>query len=510
MKIVNHSETDGIAGAMKSRIEKLEKLSRQLEPVRREREMLQRLALNYSNQFLDEQAAAPAYTPYEKEMVNALLDDDIPEEGVPPEDVVKIFGDNVVPPGLNLTSGRHFGYIPGGGLSSSAVGDYLAAVTNRYAGVYSSSPGAVALETRMVNWLAELFGYPKTSGGYLASGGSHANLTAIVTARDSKQLKAVDFPKAVVYLTAQTHHCVARALNIAGLAECKRHYIEMDDQFRMVSEKLNEAISGDLNRGFIPWLVVASAGSTDAGAIDPIADIAKVADAHKIWFHVDAAYGGFFMLTESGKRLLEGIEKSDSLVVDPHKGLFLPYGSGALLIKDSKKLAYTHRFEASYMNDTRVEAGMYSPAEISPELSKHFRAVRMWLPLKIHGVSAFRAALDEKLLLAGYLWEKLNEMDQIETGPKPQLSVVMFRWNPDEDESVNDRLNKKLHQLLLEDGRVFLSTTQIEGRFYFRAAILSARTHLGETDTLLSVLKEKVEELKKNLKYGARSYSNPS
>ncbi|MCC5940858.1 MAG: aminotransferase class V-fold PLP-dependent enzyme [Balneolaceae bacterium] len=484
---------------MENRLVQLEKLSRQLEPLRDERELLQKLAVQYSNQFLDEQQDAPAYTPFTKNVVNTLLEDPITEAGVLPGEALKIFGDQVVPPGLNLTSGRHFGYIPGGGLSVAAIGDYLAAVTNRYAGVYSSSPGAVALETRMIYWLAELFGYPETSGGYLASGGSHANLTAIVAARDSKKLKAADFSKAVVYITAQTHHCVARALNIAGMSECVHRYIPMDDQFRMVPEKLDEAISEDLNGGLIPWLIVASAGSTDAGAVDPLADIAVIARKHGLWFHVDAAYGGFFMLTEKGKRMLKGIEESDSLVVDPHKGLFLPYGTGALLVKEAKKIAFSHRFEASYMNDTKVDSGMYSPAEISPELSKHFRAVRMWLPLKIHGITALRAALEEKLLLAKYLSEKLEEMDQIETGPAPQLSVVMFRWTPDPDEIVNDELNRSLHKLLLEDGRIFLSTTQIGGRFFFRAAILSARTHLSEVDTLLSVLREKKEELLKSL-----------
>ena len=481
---------------MKEKIIELEKLCRKLEPGRADREALQQKANMHSNHFIDKLPDEPAYTPYEKETVNRLLDDPITDEGADADEVLSIFSEQVVPPGLNLSSGRHFGYIPGGGLTTSAVGDYLAAITNRYAGVYSSSPGAVALETRMINWLKNLFGYPESGGGYLSSGGSHANLTAVVAARDSKNLKGADYSRAVVYITEQTHHCVDRALNIAGLSECVRSKIPMDNQFRMRTNLLEKAIEEDAKNGLIPWLIVASAGSTDAGAVDPLDEIAPIARKHNLWFHVDAAYGGFFMLTQKGSNILTGISESDSLVVDPHKGMFLPYGIGALLVKGPNVLSWAHRFEASYMNDTKVDSGIYSPAEISPELSKHFRAVRMWLPLKLHGVAPFRAALEEKLLLAEMLWEKLSDTKQIVTGPKPQLSVVMFRWEPFGDDSANDEVNKKLHKLFLEDGRVFLSVTTIDGRFYFRAAVLSARTHLADVDLLLKVLHEKMDSLR--------------
>ncbi|TVR17716.1 MAG: aminotransferase class I/II-fold pyridoxal phosphate-dependent enzyme [Balneolaceae bacterium] len=481
---------------MEEKIIELEKRSRELEPGLKDREVLQQKANSYSNHFIDQLPDEPAYKAYEKESVNKLLNDPITEDGADTDDVLSIFSEQVVPPGLNLSSGRHFGYIPGGGLSTSAVGDYLAAITNRYAGVYSSSPGAVALETRMINWLKNLFGYPDSSGGYLSSGGSHANLTAIVAARDSKKLKGADYSRAVIYITEQTHHCVDRALNIAGMSECVRQKIPMDNSFRMRTSFLAQAIQKDKEDGLMPWLIVASAGSTDAGVVDPLDEIGPIARKYNLWFHVDAAYGGFFMLTQKGAGTLKGISESDSLVVDPHKGMFLPYGIGALLVKDPKILSWAHRFEASYMNDTKVDSGIYSPAEISPELSKHFRAVRMWLPLKLHGVAPFRAALEEKLLLTGMLWKKLSDTEQIVTGPKPQLSVVMFRWEPFEDSSANDEINKKLHKLFLEDGRVFLSVTTINGRFYFRAAILSARTHLADIHLLLKVLSEKMDSLR--------------
>ncbi|MDZ7717476.1 MAG: aminotransferase class V-fold PLP-dependent enzyme [Balneolaceae bacterium] len=480
----------------------LKQSSSKLDPDPKERIHLQNVAINYANRFYDSQQDQKAYREFD-ESVKKLLDEPVNEEPGGAEKIIRQIENVVVRPGLNTVSGRHFGYIPGGGLASSAVGDFLAAMTNRYAGVYASSPGAVVIETRLINWLCELIGYDEQPGGYLSSGGSHANLTALVTARDSAGLKAADYSKAVVYLTKQTHHCVDRALNIIGMRECHRRYIPMDDKFRMIPFELERSIDQDRKDGLIPWVVVASAGSTDTGAIDPLDEIGETAKKNDLWYHVDAAYGGFFILTEDGKKKLKGIEKSDSVVMDPHKGLFLPYGTGALIVKDVKKLAEAHRFEANYMKDANIKSGIYSPAEISPELSKHFRGLRMWMPLKLHGVKRFRDALDEKQLLARYLWEKMKSMDEIEVGPEPQLSIFMFRWNPGGDDL--DALNRELHKLILKDGRFFLSTTEVDGVFFFRVAILSVRTHLNEVNELVDIIREKIREIKEK-----RGYSSPS
>lgn len=478
------------------KLRELEKNSSKLDSNRKERTHLQNAATDYANRFYDAQPSQKAYLEFD-DSVKELLNEPMKEEAGVTEDVLHQIENIVVRPGLNTVSGRHFGYIPGGGLASSAVGDFLAAVTNRYAGIYASSPGAVVLETRLINWLAELIGYGIESGGYLSSGGSHANLTAIVTARDNAGLKGADYSKAVVYLTKQTHHCVDRALNIAGMRECHRRYIPMDQRFRMIPSELEKSIEQDRKDGLKPWVVVASAGSTDTGAIDPLDEIGEITKEEDLWYHVDAAYGGFFILTEDGKEKLKGIEKSDSVVMDPHKGLFLPYGTGALIVKDVEKLAEAHRFQANYMKDADIKSGVYSPAEVSPELSKHFRGLRMWVPLKLHGVKRFRDALDEKQLLARYLWEKMNSVDEIEVGPEPQLSIFMFRWNPESEDS-ND-LNRELHKLILKDGRFFLSTTEVDGTFFFRVAILSVRTHRKEVDELLSTIQEKILEIKTNV-----------
>jgi glutamate/tyrosine decarboxylase-like PLP-dependent enzyme len=481
---------------IQDKLRELRESSSKLDPGLEERKHLQQAAVDYANQFYESQPDQKAYQEFD-ESVKDLLNEPLRDESSTAEEIIQQIDNDVIQPGLNTVSGRHFGYIPGGGLASAAVGDFLAAVTNRYAGIYASSPGAVVLETRLTNWLCGLIGYGEGAGGYLSSGGSHANLTAIVTARDDAGLKGADYSRAVVYLTKQTHHCVDRALNIAGMRDCHRRYISMDAKYRMIPSKLKSCIEQDRNEGLIPWVIVASAGSTDTGAIDPLDEIGDIASEQELWYHVDAAYGGFFILTDNGKKKLKGIEKSDSVVMDPHKGLFLPYGTGALVVKDVRKLAEAYQFKANYMRDADVRSGVYSPAEISPELSKHFRGLRMWIPLKLHGVQRFRDALEEKQLLAKYLWDKMNSLSEIEMGPAPQLSIFMFRWNPKKDD-VNE-LNKELHKSILKDGRFFLSTTEVDGKFYFRVAILSVRTHVEEVNELLDVIQEKISMLRETL-----------
>src|SRR5690554_2339932 len=483
---------------MKDRLLALEKESQLLEPSVDIQDQLQKLTHDYSDRFMSSISTQKAYQSFDKS-VNKILDDPIGEEASNFEEIFQTIEHKIVPPGLNPSSGTHFGYIPGGGLFSSAIGDYITAITNRYAGVYFSSPGAVALETRLVNWMAELIGYSKSAGGFLSSGGSIANLTAIVTARENAELKANDFPKAVVYLSEQAHHCVDRGLIISGMRECVKRNIPLDEHFRIKSTELAKQIQKDRAEGLIPWMIVASAGTTDVGAIDPLHEIAIIAQKEKLWLHVDAAYGGFFLLTDEGKAQLKGIELADSVVLDPHKGLFLPYGSGALVVKDVEKLAVAHRYDANYMQDTKMDGGMYSPAELSPELSKHFRGLRMCMPLKIHGVKAFRSAVEEKRLLALYAWENLDEVEDIEVGPKPELTVFTFRWNPGGVKNL-DELNQQIQNYVLADGRVFLSTTRINNEFRFRFVVLSIRTHLKEVEQFLQVFKEvKQKVLEKGL-----------
>jgi aromatic-L-amino-acid decarboxylase len=474
---------------MIDRIQRLEKIARQLEPNHLQRQALLDSVTKYADDFLDHIYEIPVYVSTEDEGVG-LLDSPISEQGTDIETVLSLIKHNVDRPGLNPASGGHLGYIPGGGIFFSALADYLAAVTNRYAGVHFASPGAVKMENMLLEWMAGIVGYAKGATGNLTSGGSIANLIGIIAARENHELKAKDYARSVIFLTKQLHHTVTRSIRIAGIGECILRFIPMDEHYRMNPEALESSIKKDKGSGLNPWLILASAGTTDVGAVDPLEEIGDIARTHRLWFHVDAAYGAFFALCEEGKKILKGMERTDSIVMDPHKGLFLPYGSGAVLVKDATALKRAFAWEASYMQDAISEEDTISPADLSPELTKHFRALRLWLPLKLVGVAPFRAAIEEKLLLARYFYEEIQKVEGFEVGPCPDLSVVTFRYIPKKGDA--NAFNERLVKEIQRDGRVFLSSTTLDGKYTIRLAVLAFRTHLETIDLALEVLGEKV------------------
>jgi aromatic-L-amino-acid decarboxylase len=471
------------------RLRALERAARPLEPGVTRRRRLRDVVVASSERFLRKIEVLKAFEEV-AQPGRGLLDVPISEHGLPVEAVIDLVEREVVRPGGNTASGGHLAYIPGGGIYHAALGDYLAAVSNKYAGVFFAGPGPVRMENMLIRWVADLVGYPAGAAGYIASGGSIANLTAVTTARDAHGLRGADYRSAAVYLTAQAHHCIDKALRIAGMAEAPIRRVPMDASYRMRPDALAKLIAADRARGLRPWLVVASAGTTDTGAVDPLDAIADVAVRERCWFHVDAAYGGFFLLTDHGRAALAGIGRSDSVVLDPHKGLFLPYGSGVVVVREASALAASHELSSSYMQDAVREPSEISPADVSPELSKHFRALRMWLPLILLGTRPFSAALEEKLLLARYFHGQIQRAGY-EAGPAPDLSVVTYRWvPPGASLERTNAVNQAIVEGSRRDGRVFLSSTMLDGRFTLRMASLSFRTHRRTIDLAIRVLRE--------------------
>ena len=478
---------------MKEKIKKLELQSRLLEPSPGQRKKVRDHVLTYTERFLNNIEHTKAFN-YFHNSGKGLLDLPIGEKPVRVNKLLGLIKREVDHPALNPASGGHLGYIPGGGIYYSALGDYLADITNRYAGVFYAGPGAVRMENILINWIAGLMKYPKNTAGNLTSGGSIANLIAICTARDAKRIFSKNISRSVIYLSPQAHHSIDKAIRIAGLGECILRHIKLDERYRMDANDLSRQIKADKADKLHPFLIIASAGTTDVGAIDPLDEIGTIAKKYKCWYHIDAAYGGFFILTREGQKKMKGIEKSDSLVVDPHKGLFLPYGLGVVLVKNEKLLAATHFYQANYMQDTISANEEPSPADLSPELTKHFRGMRLWLPLHLHGLKPFRACLDEKLLLAKYFYSEIKQMG-FDTGPEPELSVVTYRYIPKKGDA-ND-FNKKLLEEVQKDGRVFISSTMLGGKFTLRLACLAFRTHKSTIDILLKVLKQKIKMLER-------------
>lgn len=477
---------------IEKKINLFENQSKDLEPNSQQRSIYLDKVINYTEDFLDNIHSQKAFI---DDFTNngAFEKFPIEETSTNTDGIIEFLRNNVDRAGINPASGGHIGYIPGGGIYSAALGDYLAAVMNRYAGVFYASPGAIRIENQLIDWIGDLIGYEKGFGGNLASGGSMANLIAISTARIAKKIKAKDIENSVIYLTQQAHHCITKALKIVGLEEIQLRYIEMDSHYRMKVEVLEELIITDKKKGLNPFMVVASAGSTDVGAIDPLDLIANISEKYNLWFHVDGAYGGFFLLCEETKDKLKGINRADSVILDPHKGMFLPYGIGIVMLKNVHHLLEANSYEANYMQDTKGFQQEYSPADLSPELSRHFRGLRMWLPLKLHGVAPFRACLSEKVWLTQYFYQKVQELG-FEVGPEPELTVAAFRFVPKGKNA--DEFNKLLLKKIHDDGRVFISSTMLGGEFWMRIAVLSFRTHKYHLDIILELLEEGISESK--------------
>jgi len=469
-------------------LEALKAAMRPLEPDSDERRILGGKALEHALDYWDALPNLPANNSWDGVFAQRL-DPEFAEAGRDPDEILSYFGECVNRPGFTTTSPRFMAYIPGGALFHSALGDFLAAMSNKYSGFASASPGAVRIENACCDWLAKVIGYPDTSAGTLTSGGSIANLTAVVVAREARDPDG----GGAIYMTRFAHHCVDKAFHIAGRGRAPKRLIATDDRCRMDAAALDAAITRDLADGIRPWMVVASAGTIDTGSVDPLAEIADICARHGVWLHIDGAYGGLFALCDEGKAKLAGIERADSVALDPHKTLFLPYGTGAVLVRDGQLLQSAFTATAAYITPLGESEVGPSPADLSPELTRHFRALRLWLPLQMAGVAAFRAAQQEKLALARYFHARLSELPGFDPGPPPDLSVVAFRYHPDGLDG--DAASELLLQHLLKEGRVMLSGTRIDGQFHIRCAILSFRTHVEHVDEVIEALRRAADAL---------------
>ena len=472
---------------LKEKILQLQKASACLEPNKDHRKELLEKTSTYLIDFIERINSDAAFN-NDQSNTNQL---EIKNAPISIDKIIQIFDEEVAEKGIRASSGKHLGYIPGGGIFASTLGDMIAATTNEYTGINYASPGGAAMEEIVINWIKQIFNYPDNAVGNLTSGGSIANLTALTAARDKHKVKGNRIEKSVVYLSEQVHHCINKALRIIGLEDVIIRYVKLDEKHKLRIDDLVQKIEIDLEAGLNPFLIVASAGTTDTGAIDPIKEIGVIARKHNIWFHVDAAYGGFFILTESKKHLFDGIELTDSLVVDPHKSFFLPYGIGAVIIKEKESAWNSFHYTANYMRDAFNEEIIFNASDISPELTKHFRAMRMWLPIQLYGIQPFVACLEEKLLLIIYMRKRLIK-EGFEFGPEPDLTVTYFWWPAERDENA---FNKKYLNHIHQNGNVYFSSTTINNRFVIRIAILSFRTKLQQVEEAIQMLLEIRDDL---------------
>lgn len=424
------------------------------------------------------------------------LQESLPRTGRSFEDALEILFDRAVPCSFNAAHPGYLAYIPGGGLLHAAVADLISDTVNRYMGVFAAAPGLSQIEANAVAWLGEIVGYPAASRGIFTSGGSLANWTALVTAR--RERLPEDFSRGVIYASDQTHHAVARAAMLAGFPPRRVRKLPADPRFRLEPSAVAAAVEEDRRAGLTPFLVAANAGTTNTGAVDPLEALGELARREELWLHVDAAYGGFFAMTERGRATLAGLERADSIVLDPHKGLFLPYGTGALLVRDGGALRRAHALGAEYLPPTPEDGDLVDFHAYSPELSRPFRGLRVWLPLVLHGVGAFRRALDEKLDLAQRAAEGVAALPEVDLLAPPELSLFPFRWRPPgRSREETDDLNRAWLEAVNRRQRVHLTGTVLPDGFALRICVLSFRTHRPQIDTALEDLEAAQREVRR-------------
>ena len=422
------------------------------------------------------------------------MNEALPETGVEAAGLLRDFFARLVPTTYNTASPGYLAYIPGGGLPHAAVADLISNVINRYTGVWIASPALAQIEAVVVDWFRAMVGFPAEGGGFLTTGGSLANWSAIVTAR--RMRLGDDFSRATLYTSNQAHHSIAKAAMLAGFPVENVRRIEVDAAFRVRVDALAARIAKDRAEGMQPFAVVGHAGTVNTGAVDDMDALADLAEREELWLHVDAAYGGFFLLTERGRATMRGIERADSITLDPHKGLFLPYGTGCLLVRRREDLKHAFSVTGEYMPQMQQDPEFTDICEISPELSRDFRALRLWLPIKMHGIGPFRRNLEEKLDLTRWvtgalvaLGEELD--DEIEIVAPPQLSIVAFRLRrAGLDEAQLTALNEEWRTRINAGGRVFLTPTTLDGRYVIRICVLHFRTHRDRMEECMGAIRE--------------------
>lgn len=432
----------------------------------------------------------------------------IPEYGEP--DFKKLLEElfhRLAPQSLNDNSAGNLTYIPAGGLFHAVLADFIGVALNRYVTLFMSAPGFAAIENLAIQWLCHIMEYPSQSGGVFTSGGSMANFIAVHAAR-MRHLPATssgEFLRGTAYVSEQAHYSIQQGLALCGFPlENLRQVPATDHDFRLCTTQLRSMIAQDIADGFKPFLVVGMGGTTNTGAVDNLQEMAQIAQEYNLWFHVDAAYGGFFMLTERGGRQLQGIQLADSVTLDPHKSMFLPYGTGALLVRNQKTLKGAFCFTGACMQPS-PEMGASIPDDImhlSPELTRGFRGLRIWLPLKMLGIEAFRAQLEEKLALAQWATEQLSQIPGIQIVAQPQLSIFVFKLEPPNhviSPAELDTLNQNFLRAINQRGNILLSPFRSinhnAGEFCIRMAILSFRTHRDRIELGIRDIRAAAEDI---------------
>ena len=428
----------------------------------------------------------PVSSATRKEMDSIFLQE-APDLGMPANDVLDFVMDNVVPYSNLQTHPKSYSFVPGPSNYISVLADTLATGFNIFSGGWIVSPAAAELEIVTMNWLLKMFNFPvKKGGGIFTSGGSMANLTALVTARRIKC--GDDFSKAIIYLSDQAHSSNIKAIRVLGFKKEQIRIIPTDSEFKIGFNKLKNAIAKDRLEGNQPFCIIASAGTTNTGSVDDLDSIADICEKENLWMHVDGAYGGAAILAKKGEKALRGIERADSLTVDPHKWFFQPYELGCLLVKDSSWLSNTFSEKPEYLRDIEGNESEINFYDYGIQLTRRFRALKFYMSIKTYGLNTFRNAIAYNIDLAEETEEFLRKSASWEIVSPATLAIINFRYNPlglSLSEEQIDALNQEISARVLASKEALLVTTLLQQQVVLRMCLINPKTSMEDIkDTL--------------------------
>jgi aromatic-L-amino-acid/L-tryptophan decarboxylase len=401
-------------------------------------------------------------------MIRPLLAGAPSEDPSDPNALLSRLENNVFPNNLHVDHPRFFAFVPGPNNFMSTMGDALASGFNIFNGTWLGGSAAAALELEVIDWFCRWCGLPESAGGLFVSGGSVANMTALVAARHALLNDRVE--NATVYFSDQTHSSVERALRVIGFAPEQMRKLPCDKQFRLPLVSLLAAIAHDRAAGLQPFCIIANAGTTNTGAVDPMNALAEICANEKMWLHVDGAFGAAAILCERGQKALRGLERADSISLDPHKWLFQSFECGCVLVRDGAQLKAAFQIMPDYLRDVHRESAEVHPCDYGIQLTRSCRALKVWLSIQTFGLKAFRDAITRGFELAEFAEEQLRARSGWEILSPAQMATVCFRFGQ------GDALQTSLVEKMLRDEFAFLTSTVLGGAVALRLCTINPRT----------------------------------
>jgi len=419
------------------------------------------------------------------------LDPALPTKGIDFDALLKVFRENIIPFSRQNAHPRMFGYVQSPGTPLAAFADLLASTLNANLTVWRSAPAPVELERLTIDWIRQILGFNAQAGGLFVSGGSMANLAAIAAARQAKDDSS---GRLRIYASSETHFSIAKAAALLGIGRENVRLVDVDECFKIRVDDLVAKITADLEAGYLPFCVVANAGTVNTGAVDPLAEIREIADRFQLWMHVDGSYGAFAVLAKSARKLFAGLERADSIALDPHKWLYLPVDVGCVIYRapEIARAAFAHEAEYTRIIGEKADEA-FAFWDYGPELSRRFRALKVWMLLKGVGLDSLGEAIESNLACARYLESMVRASDDFEMVAPVELSIFCLRHVPvqlrNKSPQAIDAFNERLLIALQRDGSSYLSNATLAGRFALRGCVLNYRTTLRDMEILLDDLR---------------------